>query len=302
MLATLTDTLPLTFRHRQRIVKAQSWSGDGIRFYDSPQSTIRYRFVPCSNTAPRPTMVIVPDPPVMIEHYQDLLELLSKEINILVFEMPGFGFSLPKTSLDMSPLATKDLIAQFLRSANKGPYVLNFPCVAGHVAALLARDCPDLVEGIVFTQTGDKAATLDWKKGVDPRGILSRPVLGQILLRVKRQHVMQGWFRAALSAPEKSPPYTKICDDAFDHGACYCLASALQRFATPALPEVHLTDTPALIIWGDKDKTHRRTQKSNSLQFSSQSEMVLFEDVGHFPDLEDSPRFAQHLLRFTRQF
>lgn len=39
------------------------------------------------------TIVIIPDGPNIIEHYFPLLEQLKKSFRVVIFDLPGFGFS-----------------------------------------------------------------------------------------------------------------------------------------------------------------------------------------------------------------
>lgn len=45
-------------------------------------------------------------------------------------------------------------------------------------------------------------------------------------------------------------------------GACFCLASALQKlfYTVDKFPSIRLTQ-PTLVLWGNLDKTHRKTEK-----------------------------------------
>jgi pimeloyl-ACP methyl ester carboxylesterase len=44
----------------------------------------------------RPCVVLVPDGPNVIEHYEGLIGRLAHHVRVVCFDMPGFGFSLPQ--------------------------------------------------------------------------------------------------------------------------------------------------------------------------------------------------------------
>lgn len=44
---------------------------------------------------PKNPLLIVPDGPCVIEHYADLIDLLSPDFRVVCFDLPGFGFSYP---------------------------------------------------------------------------------------------------------------------------------------------------------------------------------------------------------------
>jgi len=296
------DTLPLGFKHKQRVNRAKSWSQSDIHFFDLPSVTLRYRFVESnSNRKQLPTLVIIPDPPVMIEHYATLVESLRNHCNVLLFEMPGFGFSLPKRNFKMNSDDLNEIYAIFLKTIDKRPYILNFPCLSGLSATYLIHNHPDLACGLILTQTATKAHSMNWRKTVDPKNILGTPVLGQLLLRSQRKNMTRGWFKAVLHKKELLNPYSDICNDAYNHGACFCLASGLQGLVTPKLPEHEPVDTPALVIWGMHDKTHRKTIKQDTLKLAKEAQMEEFKQSAHFPDLEEPDKFTESVARFIAQ-
>lgn len=57
-----------------------------IRLYDSGKNL----------STNLPCVLITPDGPNVIEHYADLIALLSSHVRVICFEMPGFGHSLPQ--------------------------------------------------------------------------------------------------------------------------------------------------------------------------------------------------------------
>lgn len=295
--AAHVDLLPLSLGRRWRLQRAKHWSGPAVQFMELPEATIRY----CVAGGPGPTLVISPDPPVMIEHYQDLIDRLLPHFKVVVFEQPGFGFSLPRRSLRMNLQGATAVVARFLDGLGLGPYVLSFPCIAGFSALNLAHRRPDLVRAIVVTQTGSREDSLAWRSRVDPRGILATPVAGQLFLRSWRNRVMRAWFHAALGDARCAPAFIEISDNAFRHGACFCLASALQEYLTEALPEFAPPSCPTLVVWGEKDRTHRQTEKNRRGSFARGAKLVTFADAGHFPDLESPERFARELTTFLQE-
>ncbi len=47
-------------------------------------------------------LLIVPDGPCVIEHYADLIDLLSPDFRVVCLDLPGFGFSYPSLKYDFS--------------------------------------------------------------------------------------------------------------------------------------------------------------------------------------------------------
>jgi len=295
MLATYLDTLPLALQRKTRLRRAQEWGRSEIRFMELRTASIRYRIAGEEG----PVLAICPDPPVVIEHYDELVQRLSRRFRVLLFELPGFGFSIPRISLSLHANKVVVEIAEFLRRLEMAPYILSFPCVAGLTAVHLAHAYPRLVEALVLVQTPDKADAIRWKHGRDPHGILRTPFVGQVALNLLKRKRMRRWFSAALADKSETDRYASLSESAFDHGACFCLASAFQQYLTEAMPEFSAISQPALVIWGGQDRTHGATDKTSTLGFAPEAELKLFEKAGHFPDLEDPERFEACLIEFV---
>ncbi len=73
------------------------------------------------------TLVLAADPPVVIEQYDELIQCLEDDFRVIVFEIPGFGFSLPRSGFRFDFTKVNDLVAEFLRRLALGPYLLAFP-------------------------------------------------------------------------------------------------------------------------------------------------------------------------------
>jgi len=124
-------------------------------------------------------------------------------------------------------------------------------------------------------------------------------VLGQLLSYATRRRIAEGWFKVALASREARPQFQKTADDALAAGACYCLAGVVQGMAAepdqpPALAEVRV---PVTVVWGQRDRSHRATDPHSIRSLLPQAEIEVFEDCGHFPELENPARYAALIAR-----
>ncbi len=274
--------------------RARPPSGDGVRFVELQQATLRVRVAGTGPVA----LVIVPDPPNVIEHYDRLIALLAPHLRVVCCEAPGFGFSRPAPGFDFSPASQAASMAALLARLALGPYLLAFPCFAGLVAVQLAAEHPELVNGLVIVQTPAWSEALGWVRRIDRRGLLQTPWLGQLAMSFGKRRVARGWYRAALPPGADPAPFLAPALAAFERGGAYCLASAFQAACRTPAPRLGPVRQPALVVWGGADRTHRRTDKRSILEYVPRADWVDFAAAGHFPDLEQPERFRDELRHF----
>jgi len=288
MNGTWLDTLVTPWR-RTRVTRGPgSRTRADLHFMHLPRASIRYRL---AGAGPR-TIVFCADPPVTLELYDELIAELAPDFRVAVFEMPAFGLSLPRLGLGFELETMAGVIGEFLRQLALGPYVLAFPCVPAYSALWLAGRHPELVSGLVLMQAPDWPQELAWKHGRDPKGILARPYIGQILLRLLRRRRAGLWYRLALGRRELLEHFTDTTQCAFDHGAGFSLASAFQRHLNGPEPVFDSITQPALVIWGEADRSHPHTDRASIHRYLPQARLVHFAEAGHFPELEAPQRFA----------
>lgn len=288
-LGLLIDTLGINRRGLKKSREAVAGSRPGIGWITLNSAVIRYR-VHGKGTR---TIVFAADPPIGIEHYDRLVELLEEDFRIVILEMPGFGFSTPKAGLDFRFNSTNDVVAAALKQIVDEPCVLAFPCVSAYCAIDLATRYPELVRGLVVIQAPSWNEQMKWKRGRDRSGLLRTPVLGQLALKILKRQVPSRWFSAAAGHKECLPGLIDTADTALAKGACFCLASVFQCYLTDESPTLTPFRGPGLIIWGESDRTHRSTDKQSSQSLMPGATSISFEKAGHFPELEEPARFAR---------
>ncbi|MDP3938694.1 MAG: alpha/beta hydrolase [Deltaproteobacteria bacterium] len=244
------------------------------------------------------TIVFTPDPPNVIEHYDRLFELLSPAHRVICLEIPGFGLSVPKKGFSFSFESQVRIAAKILDRLEAAPCVVAFSCVAGQMALRLAADRPELVSHIILIQTPSWPEQIAWYNRVDPQGRLGTPVLGQLILAVGKRRVARGWYDICTPDTATAARFDTVAQAAFDQGAGYSLASAFQKLVSEPAPKFSDLEKPSMVLWGLKDRTHRRTDKRSSLTHLPHAAYREFEGTGHFPELERPEEFCKALAEF----
>lgn len=268
-------------------------SRPALSFLETSTGRVRVRRAPCSTG---PQLLISTDGPNVIEHYDTLLGELEGKADVVVFEPPGTGASEPAHGFDFTlpafTRACEDVLTQV------GSRTLVFSCSLGFAGQALAVSHASLVNALVMPQTPSWSDLARWAEGVDPKRLVRTPYLGQTLMALRRRSIAAGWYRASTSDQRFREPFIAAANEAFSHGACFCLASLMQGFERSAPPPSVPLPVRTAVVWGPKDRTHRRSVPEQS---TAGAEVVRFDGCGHCPELEDPRRFAQWLLRWHQE-
>jgi pimeloyl-ACP methyl ester carboxylesterase len=243
----------------------------------------------------KPCVVFVPDGPNVIEHYEELIGLLSKQLRVVCFDMPGFGFSFPQSAYQHSLDQGARAVLGVLDHLGIAKATLAFSCANGFYALRAAQLAPARVNNLVLSQTPSMAAMHAWTSRVIPWPIRV-PVIGQIVAWLSRKKAAQGWYKIALPRTTSPKLFQQKAGDALSGGACFCLAGVVQGLARETVDGLRGVTAPCTMIWGTLDHSHKFTDPLSLHALVPHAEIVRFEDCGHFPDIEQPARYAAMLV------
>lgn len=283
--------LDAAFARRSRIVPKA-----GDHYVEARGARVRVRDVGSGPLA----VVFVPDPPNVLEHHEQAFEDLARSVRVIGLELPGFGFSSAPARFGFSVAENRDVVLAVLDALGVERAVLALSCVAGLTSVAAAVHQPERIAGVVGVQTPDLAGALAWARRVDRRGWVRTPVIGQLAVRLNRPGLAASWYRAAAGDPAHAERFRSQALEAYAGGAAYALASALQGLETIDEDKLFgtLENLPAAAIWGQRDRTHRRTPRAGLARYLPRLEVIDIEDAGHFPELEQPHAFREKLLRW----
>lgn len=246
------------------------------------------------------TVVMVPDGPCSIEHHAALAEMLeTRGLRVVCFDLPGFGFSFPAGHYDHSLAACTDAMLDVMDQLELERSTLAFTCANGYYALALAKRAPKRVAGLVLAQTPSLSGMQAWaERTIWP--ILNVPFLGQALMAAGARPIAKRWFEAALPRGADVRVYQSTADRALRDGACFCLAGVAQAFRRVNAAELRVENMPAMLVYGDRDRTHRTTKFEELREHLPGVDFIRFEGCGHFPHLERAEAFAEHVVRAAR--
>ena len=295
MFSSLVDSLLTRFSARQR--KGVTGGVLPTRRIDTPVGCVRVY----DSESAKPCVVFVPDGPNVIEHYETLFSLLSQRLRVVCFDLPGFGYSFPRSSYKHSLDQGAGAVLSVLDGLGIEKAALAFTCANGFHALRAAQLAPERITNLVLSQTPSLTAMHAWTSHVIPWP-LRIPVVGQIAAWLFRGKAAQAWYGMALPRTTAPKPFQEKALDALAGGACFCLAGVVQGLARERMVSLSGVATPCTMIWGAKDHSHKYTDPMSLHELVPKAEIVRFEDCGHFPDIEQPERFAALLMEKVARY
>ena len=249
----------------------------------------------------KPPLIIVPDGPCVIEHYSDLISLLSPDFRVVCFDLPGFGFSYPALRYDFSVVQAADVVVEVMDLLGIEDASLAFTCANGFIALRVAQSYPHRISCLILGQTPSFQSMRQWDERIVPR-ILHVPYVGQAIVIGLSRKFSSGWYHNALPKSSKhKAELIDYADQALKAGGCFCLASLVQGLDCTQNSDISEISAPTLLIYGNRDPSHRQTNFSSLRDHVPEAEIVTFEQCGHFPDLEQPQDYAKRIKQFIRK-
>ncbi len=132
------DSRLAAWAERNGTLPSHTIAGLRARTVDTPVGPVRV----VDTESNKPCVVIVPDGPNVIEHYAAMIPLLSSELRVVCFDMPGFGFSLPRSDYTHSLDQGVSALCGVLDALDVPDATLAFSCVNGLYGLRAVRVAP----------------------------------------------------------------------------------------------------------------------------------------------------------------
>lgn len=288
MIASLLDSLLTRWSASGRAVTAHAMAG--MRIVDSVTGALRV----ADTGSDKPCVLLVPDGPNVIEHYEQVTALLARHYRVVCFDMPGFGLSMPSASYGHSLDQGARAVLDVMDALGIWQATLAMSCANGFYALRVAQIAPLRVTSLFLAQTPSLAAMHAWTKVVP--WPLKIPVVGQFLAWALRRKTTHAWYGMALPRGTDKSFYRSRANHALDAGSCFCLAGVVQGLLREAVASVKVTHTPCTMVWGSLDRSHRATNAQSLRECVPHAVIAHFDDCGHFPDLEQPERYTNLLV------
>ena len=201
-------------------------------------------------------------------------------------------FLTPNTKFDYSFKKAALLTINILDILKVERATLAYSCSNGFYAIKTAQEFPNRIRRLVLSQTPSTHAMSKWTKSAIP-SILKYPILGQIANGLNEKKLAHIWYQYALPNGTDITDFRERSLKAIENGGCFCLSSLVQGLQKEVDKKLQIDNIPTTLIWGNKDYTHRNTDKNSIRKHVSNCQIVEFANSGHFPELEQTERFVK---------
>jgi pimeloyl-ACP methyl ester carboxylesterase len=263
-------------------------------FIELKGAQVRYRLT--GRGAP---LVLVPDPPNTIEHYDGLVADLGRDHRVLCFDPPGFGFSFPRWGFRFTLSEQAEMLISLLEALDMHGCTLAIACLGAFAGMLAASRRPDLIDKLLLLQVASYEEMRAWTYKEDVARIIQTPVLGQVAMRFAKKMVVQQWYASALPENADADHYRAPTLAVFQDGGCLGLASAFQAIQRGYFEPARPIRQQTVVVWGTADRTHGETHKASILQHVPRATFLEYAGCGHFPDLENPEAYTALVRSLT---
>jgi pimeloyl-ACP methyl ester carboxylesterase len=237
--------------------------------------------------------------------WREVMPALSRRYTVIAPDLPGHGES-DKPRQDYSLGAHANALRDLMLALGIDRATVVGQSLGGGVAMQLAYQHPRHCERLVLVSSGGLGKEVSWiLRALSFPGLeYVMPVLFPSFVRDTGNAISRGLHRLGLRAPrlaEEWRSYVSLTDsetrDAFVRTLRAVVGVGGQ--AVSAHDRLYLSSQlPTLIVWGERDGIIPVAHAHAAHQAMPASELVIFEESGHFPHLEEPARFIEALTGF----
>ncbi len=270
--------------------------------------TLHGRPVTYAHAGKGPVLLLIHGMAGNFQNWQEVIEPLARHHTVLAPDLPGHGGSAPgfgDYSLGALAAGLRDLLAAL--GHDRATIVGH--SLGGGIAMQFAYQFPEMTERLVLVSSGGlgrevspvlRAAALP---GADRFIATTAGAVGAVGSALGRGLKLIG-LQANADIAEVGRGYTSLADP--NRRAAFL--ATLRSVVGTGGQRVHagdrlylVEDLPVLIIWGARDSIIPAHHGESAHQLIPGSQLEVFDDVGHLPQLEAPARFVTVLERFLTE-
>lgn len=217
-----------------------------------------------------------------VSSFWPLVNLLRDNFTLWMIDFPGHGRSdIPKNAWTVSDYA--DLIEKFIKQQRLKRVSIIGHSLGGRVGIKIASRDNKVLDKLI----------LEASAGIRPKKSFFS-LLFYILVKINR-YLIPNLFNWKQKIRHQVYQVLKS-----DYGKSGELRETFLNIINEDLkPDLKKIKIETLIIWGENDNLMPLKYGKNMYHLIEKSKLVVFEEVGHFPHLENTERFAYYVKDFA---
>lgn len=273
---------------------------DSVREAELSALGLRTRVLEAGPTGSEEAVVLLHGAPGSADDWRDLLPEVGRFARAVAFDLPGFGRADRPASSEYSFPA----FALFIAAALNELGVSRAHVVMGDIGsagAFWAAAHPNAFASVVLVNGG---VLVGYRWHALAR-LHRLPVIGNLVAACARPALpsaIRVYNRGGRKLPAEALERWRRD---YDWGARRALLrfyrsthpAAMARLA----PALRAHDTPALVVWGARDRFTPAEQAERQRQSFPNAEVVMLEESGHYPHVDDPDGVARVILPFLRR-
>jgi pimeloyl-ACP methyl ester carboxylesterase len=233
--------------------------------------------------------------------WDDLLPRVASFARGVAFDLPGYGRADRPKELDYSGgmYASAIGIALAELGIERAHLVMHD---LGGTGLLWALTNPDAFASAVLIDTG---ILIDFRWHITAR-LYRAPLLGELFALATTERAFRAFMRQYNPQPRQLPDqFVERVWSEYDLGTRRAALRFYRRTPPPVMeplaPGLARLDCPALVVWGAHDPAVPVEQAERQRRSFPSAEVVVFEDSGHWPHIDDPERAAQTIVPFLQR-
>jgi pimeloyl-ACP methyl ester carboxylesterase len=233
--------------------------------------------------------------------WDDLLPRVAPFARGVAFDLPGYGAATKSSDLDYSAGLYATFFAAMLNELGISRAHLVMHDLGG-TGVLWGVAHPEAFASAVLIDTG---ILIDFRWHISAR-LYRAPVLGELIMLTTTRPTFRMAMRLYNPQPRQLPDqFVERMWSDYDRGTRRAALRFYRATPPPAMEflaaPLRALDRPCLVLWGAHDPAVPVEQAERQRQSFPSAEVVVLDDSGHWPHVDDPDRAAGAILPFLQR-
>jgi pimeloyl-ACP methyl ester carboxylesterase len=267
---------------------------------------VAYRISGDDPSASRPVLLLVHGMAGSSATWGAVMPSLARRYTVIAPDLPGHGES-DKPRQDYSLGAYANTLRDLLVALEIDHVTIVGQSLGGGVAMQLAYQHPHYCERLILVSSGGLGDEVSWllRALSIPGAEYVMPVLFPSFVRDAGNALGRWLGRLGVRAPrleEQWHAYVSLADPETRQAFVRTLRAVIDMRgqSVSAHDRLYLSSLmPTLIVWGERDQIIPVAHAHDAHQAMPASQLLVFEESGHFPHTEEPQRFVEAVVHFV---